>query len=1729
MSDLVSIASSAVSAYQRALGTVSNNIANVGSTGYSKQEVNLVENAPRDYGSSFLGTGASVSGVRRLYDEFVEGSLRNAASELGTQGPLVDYANRVVNIMGSETVGLLSAFDQFFDAARQLSSDASSQILRSQFLSKAEGLASRFSELNSQLSLVEQETKGLIDSQLSKLNQLSEQLALVNIQLRKTRYLDRQPPALLDQRDQLLREMSEIAKIQVREALNGEVSVSVGASITRGQIVNAEGARKVGAVFSESAIDKVDLLVEPFSKVPEAVSGLSGGSLSGLMSFRRQILAPTFDGLDQLAKTLVTEVNRIHREGIDLQGQNGQDLFSFNPQFSLQALNGETNVGLNTALTNLQDFSPSTLSLAYQANAGQINNLSVSGSFKTGDQISVTLNGNTRVFTLIGPNVDSSGRPVFGEPVSADSVRQQLTQFLEGGNANSIDGAFGRQIRVQREAGTDLLVSSDVFGAFGFEIASTSTSGRIENTVYQGLWTATDMTSGKSISGVKSIEINGMRVSFSGVARDGETLLLKAANRPASGIRLAFDDPSKVAAASRFRVIENQFNPSGVAATLQENFIRYPADEAIWLPNVVSSTGLDVLDNNIVESEAIRLERVPATPIAVIPEGYKDVALYLGELQGQNLDLQVFTRDGRHLIGRHMADTLIAQEEAALGRALRDDERESLIQQAGMNFMATAQLAGVSFSAGSGYSSQYLNLEGENAYRDMELFYGVKAMVQEIQSLNEEHVVGGIQRLAASVTSGLVRPFTVSLSASVGREVIFSDTDLVLNGVSLGALVLERSGTGAQLVMEGADRTGRFVRQPLDISVTALQAGTDDYLITADHLQKWLHSQPEWGQGEVQTITFGPASQDGSLVLTLAPGYEVTVGNIEAFAEPSAIAQAVADALSQDAFIRNFSGRSVSVLSDGSVAIQFATTDTNLSRVLVDVGTTGVQVGIKTDPAIEGLLGRGEVQTYRFNSPADHGAFFIAETRIEVTAGQSSTEVAQRVMRSLSAQQRVITFTGTPTGNGQVSVAGVLVPVPGQASPREVAEAVKSALERDASFMSEDILLSIDGASLRFIYPKDELSPADIVVSVTAGMGYTTTTPERFVDKHPGRRVDLNDDGSVTIRYLAIEGNRDTLSITPVRSPRPEIQTIHFSGVATATSFEFGGKWVSIEPGDDAAKVAERSLDALRAQQQTMQFTGSAAGGQALEIIFGNLIVPLTLAGNSSQDYTSAQVTAAVRDALNDASGPFLESYPAAVALVDGNGSLRILFDPTIQDVPLGVVRPTTATAISAEVNLQDRFAQSFPGVSAQISASLDSLIVKYPADLGNVQTLSVPSSATAGISFTVSVEDYREAEPGVRLNADVEDFRGLTVSLENDPTETGKLLRLTQTPLGQGEEQTLYFGPATTTGEIEIAGLKINVIAGETGAQVAAKVKQALERTYGYSELGGSLRQYRLNADGSLSVRAAVSAGNVRDLSLTSAGVTGVSFRSETTAFIADGEKFRSEVRLGLGTTGNTLDLAKLGFRTGVYLSGTVKEDLLVFATGLDNGLGYSLGATYTQGSRDPVETLRAEPFDVVFTSNSQYQIIDRTTGTVVADRRYDPNLGIFYRGVNLSLNAAPAAGDRFAIDGNQDGIGNNANVLRMVQLQNARLVGGENGRTLADAYGQSVNEVGNVAFQASIAQKALEVVKDQAVQARDKVSGVSLDEEAADLIRFQQAYQASAKVMQTASTLFDAIIGIR
>ena len=123
-------------AQQLAIEVTGQNIANVQTEGYSRQDVSMAQNSPSQKGTIYLGTGARVTGIARAYDEFVENSLRDSGSEYATQAPIIEYTNRIVDLIGSESSGLSSVLDKFFTSAHELSADAASTTLRTIFLSQ---------------------------------------------------------------------------------------------------------------------------------------------------------------------------------------------------------------------------------------------------------------------------------------------------------------------------------------------------------------------------------------------------------------------------------------------------------------------------------------------------------------------------------------------------------------------------------------------------------------------------------------------------------------------------------------------------------------------------------------------------------------------------------------------------------------------------------------------------------------------------------------------------------------------------------------------------------------------------------------------------------------------------------------------------------------------------------------------------------------------------------------------------------------------------------------------------------------------------------------------------------------------------------------------------------------------------------------------------------------------------------------------------------------------------------------------------------------------------------------------------------------------------------------------------------------------------------------------------------------------------------------------------------
>ena len=412
MADILSIGAGATQLYRQALSTVSNNIANLNTEGYSRQISETSENSPSQQGTVFVGSGARLDNIERAYDEFAESSLRDSGSKLSNQQPLIDYANRVVDIMGSEASGLSSAMDKFFAAASALSADPASINLRSSFLRDAEGMASRFRELSDQLNAVETETREGIERQVNQLNSLSEKLAFVNKELNKKLTLASQPPMMLDQRDQLLREMSEITKIHVTESTSGQVTVrlasSAGSVITDGKL-----HYDLGVKFDDNDPGRVDLIIEPYGD-RRVASAVSNGELGGLMNFRTQTLAPALDSFDFLAQTLVAEVNQVHSAGLDGRGQAGGDLFAIDLDFIVSAPTGNANAAIAVEVIDAEEFeyAPFEITWNSEQNSWIIENQS-SGAVTVADP-------GFASFSYAGLSITIGDQPVDGETYTID-------------------------------------------------------------------------------------------------------------------------------------------------------------------------------------------------------------------------------------------------------------------------------------------------------------------------------------------------------------------------------------------------------------------------------------------------------------------------------------------------------------------------------------------------------------------------------------------------------------------------------------------------------------------------------------------------------------------------------------------------------------------------------------------------------------------------------------------------------------------------------------------------------------------------------------------------------------------------------------------------------------------------------------------------------------------------------------------------------------------------------------------------------------------------------------------------------------------------------------------------------------------------------------------------------------------------------------------------------------
>lgn len=362
MADLFNIGVSGLRAQQTALAVTGQNITNASTPGYTRQRVEITTQTAGVSGSDFQGGGARLDAIARITDAFATNQIRLDTSLFSELDALSGQIAQVEGMLLDETSGLDVALQGFFSALQTASSNPSDLPNRQLVLSSATSLAQRFQGLHERLNDQLANVTGVLESAAARVNEIASSIAELNFRISA---LDSNNEtgssnSLLDQRDELLRQLSSYVSVNTNVQHDGQVSVFIG----KGQPI------VLGADASQLEVTpKGEIAIRPDARSERLIitSALQGGEIGGVLEFRDQVLLPSMNQLGRLAHAVAASVNEVHRSGIDLAGEMGGLLFQdLNDPIltTLRAAADENNVNPNPGTVRVTIDDPFAVGLS---------------------------------------------------------------------------------------------------------------------------------------------------------------------------------------------------------------------------------------------------------------------------------------------------------------------------------------------------------------------------------------------------------------------------------------------------------------------------------------------------------------------------------------------------------------------------------------------------------------------------------------------------------------------------------------------------------------------------------------------------------------------------------------------------------------------------------------------------------------------------------------------------------------------------------------------------------------------------------------------------------------------------------------------------------------------------------------------------------------------------------------------------------------------------------------------------------------------------------------------------------------------------------------------------------------------------------------------------------------------------------------------------------------------
>lgn len=318
---------------QTALQTVSHNIANKSTEGFSRQRVELQTNVPIGEGNIRIGMGARAGQISRTNNPWLEKQIQKEQTSMGFQDGRAESLARVEQVYNEQVnKGLNQYMTQFFNSFRELSNNPESLASRTMVREASMQMAEDFKRVNTQLRDIQDDVDGQIVNLAEQINKMTKEIATLNEKIVQVEIQGIPANDERDRRDLLLKQLGEKVEISWAEGSNGQVSVTAGNTAI---LVSGSSATDLKAKRTAER-NRVEIFYsqDEYGSDFKLTNNFKGGKIGGLLDVRDSIIEDALKNVDELAYNLAKEVNTLHIEGHDRYGKPGVLFFEMPEQMA---------------------------------------------------------------------------------------------------------------------------------------------------------------------------------------------------------------------------------------------------------------------------------------------------------------------------------------------------------------------------------------------------------------------------------------------------------------------------------------------------------------------------------------------------------------------------------------------------------------------------------------------------------------------------------------------------------------------------------------------------------------------------------------------------------------------------------------------------------------------------------------------------------------------------------------------------------------------------------------------------------------------------------------------------------------------------------------------------------------------------------------------------------------------------------------------------------------------------------------------------------------------------------------------------------------------------------------------------------------------------------------------------------------------------------------------------